>query len=123
MGIVIHPQFLVCQQFVITLSIFCPVGLPQILLNILCKFLLFMIMLILTPYNYTGQFTSSWLQVIYNPNLGLSVVGFEFICALRYWQSIHFYSLRLCFCGSTLGDHLLGCDHGPFHIRHHDALT
>ena len=28
---VIHPQFLVCQQFVITLSIFFPVGLPQIL--------------------------------------------------------------------------------------------
>jgi len=31
---------------------------------------------------YTGQFTSSWLQAIPNPNLGLAVVGSEFVCAL-----------------------------------------
>ena len=75
---------------------------------------------------HTGQFTCSWLQAIPNPNLGLAVVGPEFICALRYWLGIPFFnSSRLCVCGSTLdqhGDHLLGCGHGPLHIRRHDVL-
>ena len=76
---------------------------------------------------YTGQFTSSWLQAIPNPNLGLAIVGCEFTCALRYWLSIPFFdSSHLCSCGSTLdphGDHLLGCGQGPLRIRRHDVLT
>ena len=76
---------------------------------------------------YTGQFTSSWLQAIPNPNLGLAIVGCEFTCALRYWLSIPFFdSSHLCSCGSTLdphGDHLLGCGQGPLQIRCHDVLT
>ena len=76
---------------------------------------------------YTGQFTSSWLQAIPNPNLGLAIVGCEFTCALRYWLSIPFFdSSHLCSCGSTLdphGDHLLGCGLGPLRIRRHDVLT
>ena len=76
---------------------------------------------------YTGQFTSSWLQAIPNPNLGLAIIGCEFTCALRYWLSIPFFdSSHLCSCGSTLdphGDHLLGCGQGPFRIRCHDVLT
>ena len=58
-----------------------------------------------------------------NPNLGLSLVVPEFICALRYWLGIPFFDTsHLCSCNSTLDSHLLGCDHGPLHVCRHDAL-
>ena len=85
--------------------------------HIPCKLPLFMIMLILAPYILVSSLVPG-----YNPNLGISVVGREFICVLRYWQSFLFYSSHLCSCGSTLGDHLLGCGHGPLYICHRDAL-
>ena len=76
---------------------------------------------------YTGQFTSFWLQAIPYPNMGLAIIGCEFICALRYWLSIPFFdSSHLCSCGSTLdlhGDYLSGCGQGPLHIHCHDVLT
>ena len=76
---------------------------------------------------YTSQFTSSWLQTIPNPNLGLGIVGCEFTCALRYWLSIPLIDCsHLCSCGFILdphGDHLLGCGQGPLHIRRQDVLT
>ena len=78
---------------------------------------------------YSGQFTSSWLQAIPNPNLGLAFVGSEFPCTLRYKLTIPFFDTSHHYsCGSTLdhhGDHLLGCGHGPVTplcICHHDAL-
>ena len=49
---------------------------------------------------YTGQFTSSWLQVIPNP----SVVG----SVLSDIGRVLPFILHLCSCGSTLGDHFLG---------------
>ena len=58
----------------------------------------FVIMLILTPYILVSS-----LVVIPNPNLGLSVVGSEFICA-HIGRPFLFYSSHLCSCGSTLGD-------------------
>ena len=73
-----------------------------------------------------SKFTSAWLQAIPNPNLGLSLVAPEFICALRYWLGIPFFDAsHLYSCSSTLdshGDHLLGCGHGPLRICHHDAI-
>ena len=75
---------------------------------------------------HSSKFTGAWLQAIPNPNLGLSLIASEFICALRYWLSIPFFdSSRCCSCNLTLdphGDHLLGCGHGPLRIRRHDAL-
>ena len=84
-----------------------------------------MTMLAWILYN-TDQFTSSWVQAIPNPNLGLVVVGPKFICVLRFWLGILFFdSSHLCPCGSTLesnGDHLLGCGHGPLCIHRHDVV-
>ena len=77
---------------------------------------------------YTGQFTSSWLQAIPNPNLGLAIVGCEFTCALRYWLSIPFLTLpifvlvvlpliRMVITFWAVARDLFGS------IRRHDVLT
>ena len=50
---------------------------------------------------YTGQFTSSWLQVIPNPNLLYALSSFALSDIGRAFP---FYCLYLCSCGSTLGD-------------------
>ena len=81
----------------ITLSIYCPVGLPQILLNITCKLPLFIIMLILTPYILVSSLVPScklfliqtWVLVF-----ALSDIG----------RAFPFYASHLCSYGSTLGD-------------------
>ena len=62
------------------------------------------------------------------PSLGLSMPPNEFPLAVRIWLGIPSFPSTpalLCPCGSVIdpnGDHLLGCSHGPFRIRRHDAI-
>ena len=69
--------------------------------------------------------TSSWLKA---PPLGLALSGPEFIIASRHWLGIPHLppsTPLLCPCSNHLdqfGDHILGCSHGPYRIKRHDAL-
>ena len=72
--------------------------------------------------------TSSWLKAPPISSLGLALSGPEFITASRHWLGIPHLppsTPLLCPCSNHLdqfGDHILGCSHGPYRIKRHDAL-
>ena len=66
----------------------------------------------------------TWLRALPFPQLGLALPPAEFVVALRLWLGIPVFSEAdpaLCSC-HQLGDHLIGCSHGPLRIRRHNAL-
>ena len=69
---------------------------------------------------------SAWLRAIPAPSLGLTMSRHEFVLAVRLWLGIPVFSSYIrCPCRQIIdpmGDHLLGCGHGPLRIRRHDAL-
>ena len=71
---------------------------------------------------------SGWLQAAPLRSLGLDIPSPEFIMALKLWLGIPIFSQTspsICPCSNLIdqyGDHLLGCAHGPYRIRRHDAL-
>ena len=71
-------------------------------------------------------FTGAWLLAIPNPNLGLTLSKEEFILSVCMWLGCHLFpQSSRCVCGHIIdlhGDHVLGCGHGPFRIKRHDAL-
>ena len=72
--------------------------------------------------------TSAWLKAAPISSLGLAMAGPEFISATRYWLGIPHIppsTPLLCPCSNHIdpyGDHIIGCAHGPYRIRRHDAL-
>ena len=72
--------------------------------------------------------TSSWLKAPPIPSLGLTMPKSEFSSCLRLWLGISFIPVNfslLCVCSKYIdpyGDHLIGCSHGPYRIRYHNAL-
>ena len=69
---------------------------------------------------------AAWLRAIPAPSLGLTMSRHEFVLAARLWLGIPVFSSCIrCPCRQLIdpmGDHLLGCGHGPLRIRRHDAL-
>ena len=69
-----------------------------------------------------------WLQVLPAPQLGLAIPPAKFIVALCLWLGIPVFSRADSFSCSghqpvdCFGNHLIGCGHGPLHIRCHNAL-
>lgn len=77
----------------------------------------------------SSNYTSGWLKAPPSTSLGLAMTPTEFIVAVRIWLGLPSFpsqpSPLLCRCGQFVdptGDHLLGCGHGPYRIRRHDAL-
>ena len=79
---------------------------------------------LLTPC--AAPHAAAWLQAIPAPSLSLTMSRHEFVLAARLWLGIPVFSSCIrCPCRQLIdpmGDHLLGCGHGPLRIRHHDAL-
>ena len=65
----------------------------------------------------------TWLQVLPSPQPGLAIPPAEFVVALRLWLGIPVFSEMdpsACSCHQFVdcfGDHIIGCSHGPLHIR------
>lgn len=69
---------------------------------------------------------SAWLRAAPVPSLGLAIPDTEFLTCIRHWLGIPiFHSTVICPCSAPIdpfGDHLLGCSHGPYRVRRHNAL-
>ena len=74
------------------------------------------------------KMTSCWLKAPPIPSLGLAMSKPElFITATQFWLGLPLLPTAspLCSCQNFLdpyGDHILGCSHGPYRIKRHDAL-
>ena len=70
----------------------------------------------------------AWSWALPSPQLGLALPPAEFVVALHLWLGIPVFSEAdpaLCSYHQLVdrfGDHLIGCSHGPLHIRRHNAL-